>query len=64
MQRPIQPLMLLDRPEMPLSRMVRDGTVGSCPACGSTMMRKRWLFFGARPGCIHPECKNYGGRNG
>ncbi|WP_439444455.1 hypothetical protein ABWU93_11410 [Xanthomonas translucens pv. translucens] len=52
-------------PAMPLSRMISLESGAFCPECGSTMMRKRWILFGARPGCIHPECWNYGGaRNG
>lgn len=49
-------------PKPPLERMVIEGRgAPRCPSCGSSMMRKRWLFFGARLGCIHPECENYGG---
>lgn len=48
-------------PKRPLERMVTMGRVfPQCPSCGSTMMRKRWFFFGERPGCIQPECVNYG----
>lgn len=34
----------------------------ACEKCGSSMMRKRWIFFGPRPGCENPECFNYGGK--
>ena len=33
-----------------------------CKKCGSSMMSKRWIFFGKRPGCENPECFNYGGK--
>lgn len=47
----------------PLLRLVREGTVGDCPNCGSTTLHKyEWGVFGRwgkKIGCIHPECDNY-----
>jgi len=45
-------------PKPPLSRIIREGTIGSCPKCHSTEIRKYWLF-GKKIGCIQPECENY-----
>ena len=46
--------------KMPLIRMIRDLTVGTCPECGST---EKWWFgyrgFGKILGCIQPKCCNY-----
>ena len=42
----------------PPSMIIREGTVGTCPKCGSTEKR-RFGFFGKKLGCIQPECKNY-----
>lgn len=53
-----------DPPKRPPERMVTMGRAfPQCPSCGSTMMRKRCFFFGKRPGCIQPECTNYGGHH-
>ena len=50
-------------PKPPLSRLIREGSIGDCPLCKSTQMRKHsmGMFFNLGPiiGCIHPECKNY-----
>lgn len=46
----------------PYSQVIREGTEGSCPICGSTEDRKyNFLFFsfGKKIGCINPECENY-----
>ena len=39
-------------------RLITEGTIGTCPECGSTEKRKYWLF-GKKIGCISPRCKNY-----
>jgi len=44
------------------SRLIREGTIGSCPKCGSTELhRYEWFFFrfGEKIGCIQKECENY-----
>lgn len=49
-------------PKPPVCRIVVEGRrFPQCDHCGSSMMRKRWFFFGERPGCIQPECAGYGG---
>jgi len=42
----------------PVVRLIREGTIGSCPECGSTEKRKYWVG-GKKIGCISPDCKNY-----
>lgn len=39
-------------------RLIREGTIGDCPECGSTTIR-RFILFGRRIGCINPECPFY-----
>ena len=46
----------------PLVRLIKEGTVGTCPFCGSTELHKyEWFFFrlGEKIGCIQSECENY-----
>ena len=38
--------------------LIREGTLGDCPHCGSTSI-KRWIWFGKIIGCINPGCSNY-----
>ena len=45
-------------PKPPLARIIRTGTIGDCPKCKSTTI-KRFFFFGRSIGCIQPECENY-----
>ncbi len=45
-------------PKFPLCRIIREFTVGDCPECGSTTI-KRFMWFGRSIGCIHKDCKNY-----
>jgi len=45
-------------PKPPISRMITEGTEGSCPKCGSTESKK-YYFFGPKIGCINPDCINY-----
>lgn len=45
-------------PKPPLSRLITEGTNGTCPECKSTEI-KRFVFFGQSIGCIHPECSKY-----
>lgn len=44
-------------------RLIREGTIGDCPNCGSTTLHKHeWGIFGRwgkKIGCIQPECENY-----
>lgn len=39
-------------------RLIREGTIGDCPYCGSTTVR-RFIWFGKRIGCISPRCQGY-----
>lgn len=50
----------MEPPKPPLCRLIREGTIGDCPICGSTT-EKRFNFFrvGKSMGCIHPDCSNY-----
>ena len=45
-------------PKPPLSRVIREGTEGSCPKCGSTE-EKKYYFFGPKIVCINHKCDNY-----
>lgn len=46
-------------PEPPLSRLVKEGTYGTCHKCHSTE-KTRFIFgFGKKIGCINPKCENY-----
>lgn len=49
---------LKDPPKPPLGRVIREGTMGTCPECGSTEKRSS---LGRKIGCIQPECENYWG---
>lgn len=55
--------MKIKKPIAPLCRLIREGTVGDCPKCGSTTQRKHeWGIlgrWGEKIGCIHKECENY-----
>ena len=49
-------------PKPPLSRVIREGTIGTCPKCHSTEEKKyNFLGFswGEILGCINTDCKNY-----
>jgi len=46
-----------DPPAPPLSRIITEGTSGSCPKCGST--EKLSMGFGRVVGCIQPKCENF-----
>ena len=57
-------------PKRPICRIIREGTVGSCPKCGSTEQRtffnwggKSFFGLGKKIGCIQPECDNYWKKN-
>lgn len=55
----------IERPKVPISPLRTEGSFRPlCPKCTSTMMHKKFIFFGKSPGCIHPDCENYGGPNG
>jgi hypothetical protein len=43
-----------ERPKPPPIMMLREGSMGSCPNCGSSEDKKYW-FFGPRK-CINSEC--------
>ena len=51
-----------ERPKLP-SRLIKEGTIGDCPKCGSTTLHKHeWGIlgrWGKKIGCIQPECENY-----
>ena len=49
---------VVNKPTPPLTRLIREGTIGTCTNCHSTELRKYWLF-GKKIGCINPECINY-----
>lgn len=48
----------MDKPKPPLNQIIREGTIGNCPHCKSTTI-KRFVFFGQSIGCIQPQCQNY-----
>ena len=48
----------LEYPKPPIGRLIREGTIGDCPYCGSTTV-KRWIWFGKIIGCINPGCSKY-----
>ena len=39
-------------------KLITEGTMGTCPECGSTEVKK-YRLFGKKIGCISPNCKNY-----
>jgi len=39
-------------------RLIREGTIGTCPECRSTE-KITWFGLGKKIGCISPDCKNY-----
>ena len=45
-------------PEPPLARIIREGTLGDCPKCGSTTVTKS-IWSRKKIGCIQPKCINY-----
>ena len=45
-------------PKPPLGGLVKEGTIGDCPKCYSTTI-KRFIWFGKSMGCIQPKCDNY-----
>lgn len=45
-------------PPPPLTRLIREGTIGDCPICKSTTIKK-FMGFGKPIGCIQEECENY-----
>lgn len=51
------------KPKPPLSIMIREGSIGDCPTCRSSQVRRyltNTMFeFGPKIGCIQPKCKNY-----
>ncbi len=52
----------LSVPKKPLSRIVTEGTIGTCPICHSTEVKEyNFIIFsiGKKIGCINPECSNY-----
>lgn len=49
---------LNSKPPPPVCRLIRQGTIGTCPKCHSTEVRK-YRLFGKKIGCIQPECENY-----
>jgi hypothetical protein len=52
----------MEKPVQPMTRIIREGTYGTCPKCHSTEQRRfNFLFFswGKILGCINPQCENY-----
>ena len=48
-------------PKPPPGRIIREGVIGICDKCNSSLKTK-WFFF--KPGgCIQPECENYWEKN-
>lgn len=52
-----------EKPIQPLSQLVREGTIGDCPRCRSTQVKRYFsntIFqFGKSIGCINPKCERY-----
>lgn len=45
-------------PKPPHGRRIKERTIGDCPICHSTTIKKyRW--FGKSLGCIQPTCPNF-----
>ena len=58
--------MITSPPKPPLSRIIREHTIGDCPKCGSTQNKNHhflWWNFGRIIGCINPDCNNYYKKN-
>ena len=49
---------LKHKPKFSACTLIQEGTIGDCPKCGSTTI-KRFIWFGQSIGCIQPECENY-----
>ena len=49
----------MNPPKPPLSRVIREGTHGTCPKCHSTEQKKFGILGGKILGCINPDCDNY-----
>lgn len=52
------PIFIPSPPKPILCRIIKEGTIGDCPKCKSTTI-KRFIWFGRSIGCIHTECTNY-----
>jgi len=48
---------IIESPQQPLSRIIREGTIGDCPICKSTSERRPWLF--GKWYCINNKCHHY-----
>ena len=48
----------IPKPPRPVGGIIMEGSIGSCPICHSSEVRRYWLF-GKKIGCIQPECENY-----
>jgi len=58
----LHPPIIIDKPIAPLLKLVREGTQGTCPKCGSTEIREHSFLgipFGKIKGCIQPDCEKY-----
>jgi len=51
--------MIPEEPKFPPSRIIKEGTIGSCPQCGSTETTRFIFGLGKKTGCINHECENY-----
>jgi hypothetical protein len=52
----------MQKPKPPLSRIILEGSIGTCPICHSTEERKYYFLFisfGKIIGCINQECDNF-----
>lgn len=55
-------ILTVQKPIQPLSRVIKEGTLGTCPKCYSTEIKKHNILgfkFGPKIGCINPECVRY-----
>ncbi len=48
----------MNKPKPPLNRIIREGTVGECKLCNSSLQTK-WFGLIKTEYCIQPECENY-----
>jgi hypothetical protein len=47
-------------PTSPGTRLIREGAIGICPLCHSSIVRKyNSVVSIGNKGCINPNCENY-----
>jgi len=50
----------MNKPKEPILRIIREGSVGLCKKCGSSLEYKwDFIFQFGELGCIQPLCENY-----